>query len=466
MLLRQIFDPSLSQYAYLLGCQQTGQALLIDPERDIDRYQEIAKANGLQIVAVTETHIHADFVSGSQEFAQDPEVAVYLSSEGGADWSYRWPKGAKNVHYLKGGDSFQVGNLHIEAIHTPGHTPEHLCFLVTDAGAGANEPFAIFTGDFIFAGDVGRPDLLESAVGVSGAMEPAAIELRESLATRLEKLGDYLLLLPAHGAGSSCGKSLGAVPSSTLGYERRFNAAMKLAKSDGKLFVKEILSGQPEPPPYFAVMKQVNRDGVRLPGSRSLPVHLSADEFKGLMLEKSMKVLDGRAERADFDDKHLFRSIHAPLYSPFFLTAAGSYLNIEDPVLLILEKSEDVEVATRQLYRIGFDRILGWTTVEEALQGNLFEARQEKIDFSVFDPSKARIEGEIVDVRSGQEHKNGHLEGALLIPYTQLKSQLTNIPKDKKLFVHCASGRRAAVAASFLSSEGFNVVHVDGAYRQ
>jgi hydroxyacylglutathione hydrolase len=266
MLLRQIFDPYLAQYAYLVGCQRTGVALLIDPLRDIAPYQALAKENGLRITAVAETHIHADFVSGGAEFAADPEVWLHVSAEGGPDWSYAWPGSRPNTHWLKDGDVFEVGKIRVRALHTPGHTPEHLSFLITDVGGGADEPLALCTGDFVFVGDVGRPDLLESAAGESGAMEPAARALRKSLVQTLPPLPDFLQILPGHGAGSSCGKSLGAVPTTTLGYERRFNAPLKLALEDEGDFVRQILSGQPEPPLYFATMKRVNRDGVRVTG--------------------------------------------------------------------------------------------------------------------------------------------------------------------------------------------------------
>jgi hydroxyacylglutathione hydrolase len=159
-------------------------------------------------------------------------------------------------------DSFMVGNIRVEAIHTPGHTPEHLSYLITDLGGGADQPIALASGDFVFVGDVGRPDLLESAAGKKGATEPAARQLQESLHNRLTPFADFLQILPGHGAGSACGKELGAVPTTTLGYERRFNGALKLALNDPEAFIKHILAGQPEPPLYFATMKRVNRDGI------------------------------------------------------------------------------------------------------------------------------------------------------------------------------------------------------------
>jgi hydroxyacylglutathione hydrolase len=201
MLLRQIFDPYLAQYAYLVGCQRSGEALIIDPQRDIDRYKFLAKENGVRITAVAETHIHADFVSGAQEFVADPDIHLYLSGEGGPDWNYHWPKPGPNTRLLKNGDSFMVGNIRVEAIHTPGHTPEHLSYLITDLGGGADQSIALASGDFVFVGDVGRPDLLESAAGKKGAMEPAARQLQESLHNRLTPWADFLQILPATARG-------------------------------------------------------------------------------------------------------------------------------------------------------------------------------------------------------------------------------------------------------------------------
>nr|WP_243664236.1 MBL fold metallo-hydrolase [Rhodothermus marinus] len=173
MLFRQIFDPKLAQYAYLIGCQQTKEAIVIDPERDVDQYLRLAEEEGLRIVAVAETHIHADFLSGARELAERVGARLYLSAEGEADgWASNWAKnGRYDVTFLRDGDTFRIGNIEFRAVHTPGHTPEHLCYLVTDRGGGATEPMGIVTGDFVFVGDLGRPDLLESAARISGMKE-------------------------------------------------------------------------------------------------------------------------------------------------------------------------------------------------------------------------------------------------------------------------------------------------------
>ncbi|MGH7539581.1 MAG: MBL fold metallo-hydrolase, partial [Gemmatimonadota bacterium] len=256
MFFRQIFDDKLAQNAYLIGCQQTGDALVIDPQRDIDRYVALAKTEELRIVAVAETHIHADFLSGAREFAERFGTRVYLSDEGDENWKYTWPaNGDYDAVLLSDGDTFGIGRIELTARHTPGHTPEHLAFLLVDRGSGASEPMGLVSGDFVFVGDVGRPDLLETAAKVSGAREPSARRLWASIQRFLE-LPEYLQVWPGHGAGSACGKALGAVPETTVGYEKRFSPAIDRARRGEEPFVRFILEGQPEPPLYFARMKR------------------------------------------------------------------------------------------------------------------------------------------------------------------------------------------------------------------
>ncbi len=462
MLLRQLFDPYLAQYAYLIGCQRTGEAMIIDPERDSERYRAEAAANGLRITAVAETHIHADFVSGAAEFAADPSVTLYLPGQGGPDWTYQWPGGRAHTYYLQHGDVFHVGNIRFEALHTPGHTPEHVSYLVTDEGGGANEPIALATGDFLFVGDVGRPDLLESAAGVLGAMEPSARQLQVSLVERLAGLGDHLQILPGHGAGSACGKALGAVPTSTLGYERKFNRPLRQAQNDPEGFVAEILRGQPEPPPYFAMMKRVNRDGIRVTGEVPAVRHLSAEEAQNLLAAGDVRVLDTREDRAEFARGHLPGAVQVPLRGPFFSAGAGSYTAAGQQILLVAPNENEARLAMLQLYRIGLDEVAGWLSLEEWVAAGASLQQAERVDFADFSPDQARAEGTILDVRSASEFAEGHLEGALSIPYTRLRLRLSELPRERTLFVHCGTGKRAALAASFLRAEGFRAVHVDG----
>lgn len=466
MLLRQIHDPQLSQYSYLIGCQATGNALIIDPERDIDRYKHLAEENSLEITAVTETHIHADFVSGAREFAQNPSITLYLSGEGGEEWSYKWPGNRPNTHFLKAGDSFMVGKIRLDIILTPGHTPEHICFLITDLGGGASSPIALISGDFLFVGNVGRPDLLESAVGKSGVKEESAHILCNSLNECLQKYEDYLQILPAHGAGSACGKGIGALPMSTLGYERRFNSAFKLALSDKAAFIKDILAEQPDPPLYFATMKRLNRDGAPVTGGPPQPLRLDANAFAKAAKEHSIKILDTRDNLNEFDDSHFPGSISAPLHASLFSNSAGSFLNENDPILLIIEKPEDIDLAVIQLYRIGFDKIKNWITVKDLMEAGLLNESTQFVAASTFDPEKALKDGCIIDVRNTSEYQQRHLSGALSIPYTRIKEHLKEIPKNTKSYIHCASGRRATVATSFLRAANYDAVLIKGSLPQ
>src|SRR5262245_6516914 len=264
MIVKRFFEPLLAQATYLIGCGKTGQAIVIDPNRDLDPYLAAAAADQLRITHVTETHIHADFLSGSRELAERTGARLLLSDEGDAAWKYAF---ASPGDLIRNGDRIAIGNVKIDVVHTPGHTPEHLTFVITD-GVVADAPIAAATGDFIFVGEVGRPDLLERAANMHGTMEAGAKTLYKSLRTFNASHEEWLQLWPGHGAGSACGKDISAVPHTTLGYERRFNWAFRV-HTEGE-FVKEVLAGQPDPPRYFATMKRLNKEGPRNHGAKGL----------------------------------------------------------------------------------------------------------------------------------------------------------------------------------------------------
>lgn len=457
MFFRQVFDPSLAQYAYLIGCQRTGEAIVIDPERDIDRYVRIAREEGLRIVAAAETHIHADFLSGSREMAERLGARLYLSEEGDADWKYGWTGlGVYDVRLLKDGDTFQVGNIRFEAVHTPGHTPEHVSFLVTDLGGGASEPIGIASGDFVFVGDMGRPDLLETAAGVAGAREPSARRLFAS-ARRFLDLADHLQVWPGHGAGSACGKALGAVPQSTVGYERRFNAALSL--HDERTFVSAMLDGQPEPPLYFARMKALNRDGVPLLGELPTPARMPLARLLELAPSDDVVVVDTRPGRPAFMAGHVPRSIHAPL-GVSLPQIVGSYVYPAADVYLVVDEA-DLDEAVRSLVRIGYDRLLGWTPPSELANAKGL-AVTERALFSEYDVTPDPARTTLLDVRGAAEFAGARVPGALNVAHTRLAARIDEVPRGKPVTVYCRSGNRAASAASFLEREGYEVVYVDG----
>ncbi|MEM6336008.1 MAG: MBL fold metallo-hydrolase, partial [Bacteroidota bacterium] len=447
MLFRQYVDPKLAQYAYLIGCQKTKEALLIDPERDIDRYLEAARSEGLSITAVAETHIHADFLSGARELAQQQGTKLYLSAEGEANgWGSGWAKSAGyDVTFLCDGDSFMVGNIELQAIHTPGHTPEHLSFVVIDRGSGATTPIGVVTGDFVFVGDLGRPDLLEQAAGMHGLQEPSARTLFASL-PKFTALHDYLQVWPAHGAGSACGKSLGAVPISTVGYEKLYNASLNAAALGENAFVDAILDGQPEPPTYFARMKRTNRDGVPVLGSLPEPTALTAEQFRPLAEDQRTLVIDTRLDRSLFMRKHVPGALYAPM-NKSFNTVVGSLVQDETtPLVLIIDESQ-IEEAVRDLVRIGYDEVAGYVTPSTLAQ--YFEtggphASIPEITFK--DVARMQMDAGhmVVDVRYASEFASAHVPDAVNASYTRLPDYLrTRIPEGRVLLVHCASGARA-----------------------
>ncbi|MFT5423898.1 MAG: hydroxyacylglutathione hydrolase [Phycisphaerales bacterium] len=465
MFLRMIYDENLAQAAYLIGCQRTGEAIVIDPERDVDRYLELAQANGLRIVAATETHIHADFLSGVRELAE-MGVRAYLSDEGDADWKYQWLNkkmsgGSYDHVLLHDGDEFMIGNIRLRAMHTPGHTPEHLAFLVTDVGGGATAPIGIATGDFVFVGDLGRPDLLETAAGQVGAREPSAKRLFQTV-RRLDEVPEFVQVWPGHGAGSACGKALGAVPTSTVGYEKRFSPAVKSAigpDATERGFVDFILSGQPEPPLYFARMKRENKAGPSVLGSLPEPERVSAKELAGADTA-SCAVLDTRPWEA-FATGHVPGSMSFPRRRTF-TSDVGSMVREDEPIYLIVAEA-GLEESVRDLVRIGLDDIRGWIEPSDLPASICTEPVRE------VSPEGARrmIEaGEVavLDVRRKVEFDAGHLEGATNISHTRLAANLGELPRDKPLLVHCQQGVRSGRACGLLGREGFACVNLAGGY--
>ena len=461
MFFRQVFDEGLAQYAYMIGCQRTGEAIVIDPERDIDRYVDLADAEGLKIVAVAETHIHADFLSGAREFAEAYGVKLYLSDEGGPDWRYHWAIDSEyDVHLLKHDDRFSIGNIDFRALHTPGHTPEHMAYEVTDRGGGADRAMGIVTGDFVFVGDLGRPDLLEVAAGQAGAMEPSARALHASAESFLE-FADYLQVWPGHGAGSACGKALGAIPGSTVGYERAFSPALAAAQDSADAFVEFILADQPEPPPYFARMKMLNRGGAAILGDLPSPEHVSVDVLAAAARRDGALVFDTGADREAFYASHLTGAIHAPL-DKSFPTLMGSFAKPDDEVFLIVEEDE-LELAVRQMVRIGYDNAVGWATPAEVAAAGVEKRSTRRSAFpDVAIPTAEQ--GLVLDVRKGSEYREGHIEGALNIAHTRLSLHLDELPENTTLHVHCRSGARAAASASYLERFGYDVVLLDGLF--
>ena len=453
MFFQHIYEKGLAQASYLIGCQRTGEAIVIDPRRDIDVYLEIAEKEKIRITKITETHIHADFLSGTRELATATNAEVLLSDEGGADWEYQFKHTS-----LKDGSVFKVGNLRFEVLHTPGHTPEHISFLLTDTAA-SDKPIMIFTGDFVFVGDVGRPDLLEKAAGIQGTRIIGAKQMFNSL-KRFKVLPDYVQVWPGHGAGSACGKALGAVPSSTVGYEKLVNWALQI--DDEEEFVEALLEGQPEPPKYFAMMKKLNKVGPNILGGIPHPARLTLSQFENAVKE-NLTIVDTR-NKLSFAGGHVPGSINIQDNSAFS-TWAGWILDYEKPFILIAHDHR-VEELTKQLIRIGLDNIDGYLSDIDGW-ANLGHELETVNQMTCSELSRNMEENSVnvIDVRGYSEYNSGHLPNAKNIHVGYILDNLDSIPKDKDLVVHCASGDRSSIAASLLLSKGFkNVTNLTGGF--
>ena len=462
MLLKHFYDTKLAQASYLIGCQATGNAIVIDANRDAAQYIRAAAEEGLRVTHVTETHIHADFVSGSRELAQRTAAQLLLSDEGDADWKYAFGESA-GATLLHDRDEFMIGNLKFEVMHSPGHTPEHLAFIVTDTPASSG-PMGVLTGDFVFVGDVGRPDLLEKAAKITGTMEAGARTLFHSL-QRFKTLPDHLQVWPGHGAGSACGKALGAIPSSTIGYEKIANWGLRI--TDEQVFVDAVLDGQPEPPKYFAEMKRINKVGPAMLGGLTRPPLLAMDKLQTL-LDAHVPIVDMRA--ADTYAAGLIPgTINIPM-SRSFNTWAGWLLPYDRDIYLILDAAHDaavIDTAVRDLAMIGLDRVAGYFTSDVvhawARDGRSLTAIPQLTPADV----AMRMQGRatVLDVRGVLEWEAGHLPGVANMPLGYLTEHLDALPTDRPLIVHCQTGARSAIAASVLYAHGFrNVVNMIGGF--
>lgn len=462
MLLKRFYDAGLAQASYLVGCQATGDAIVVDAHRDVEMYVEAAATENLRITHVTETHIHADFVSGSRQLAARTGAQLLLSDEGGDDWRYAFASDA-NTRLLHDGDAIHVGNVRLDVVHTPGHTPEHIVFVITDTPA-TDRAMGALTGDFIFVGDVGRPDLLERAAHVAGTMEASARALFASI-QRFKQQPDFLQLWPGHGAGSACGKALGAVPSTTLGYERIANWGLVLEDEDE--FVREVLAGQPEPPKYFAQMKRINRDGPVILGQWPRPAHRDLAQLLDLQRAGATTIVDIRSA-AVFADAHVPNTLNIP-FNRSFPTYAGSILPFDRDIHFIVDTRSPAALddAIRALVMIGLERITGYTSTDDIDGTSSARLRTPQMNVARLAEHIEHHDVHVLDVRGKSEWDAGHIAGAQHIPLGELTERLGDIPRDKLIAVHCQGGGRSAIAASILQSNGVaEVANVVGGFAE
>ena len=460
MFVKRFFEPMVAQASYLIGCAAAGEAVVIDANRDVEQYIRAAAQENLRIKYVTETHIHADYVSGSRELAQRTGASLCLSDEGDADWKYQFPV----TRLLHHGDRITIGNVRVDVVHTPGHTPEHLTFLITD-GAAADLPIAAVTGDFIFVGDVGRPDLLERAANIKGTMELGARALWKSL-KGFDQYPDWLQIWPGHGAGSACGKGISAIPHSTLGYERHFNWAFKV-KTEAE-FVESVLAGQPEPPKYFATMKRVNKEGPAILNGFRVPPRVDDRDLMALVGKPNTLVVDTRPA-GEFAVEHLPGTLNIPLNSSF-VTWAGWLVPYSADLYLIADDAtaSRMEEVVRALALIGIDRVAGYAGVSAigyaADHGDTLDIVGQ-IAPGALAARVAAQDVSVIDVRNATEWAEGHVPTARHIPLGYLTDRVAEIPRDKPVIVLCRTGARSAIAASVLQRLGVaNVMNLVGGY--
>lgn len=437
----RVYDETLSQASFVIGDLKTREAIVIDPKRDIDTYLEIAKANNLTITKVAETHIHADFLSGSPELSAVTGAGLFLSDEGGTDWQYEFPHTG-----LKDGSIIPIGQVELKVMHTPGHTPESITFLVRDTKVAATPQRAI-TGDFIFVGDVGRPDLLEKAAGQVGSQELGAKQLYASI-QKFSRLPDDLEIWAGHGAGSFCGKSLSTIPHSTLKEEKQNSKAFQF-KNDENGFIKYILNGQPTPPKYFAVMKQLNK--VKRPLLTQVPLHPKLNTMASQKaVDNKLLFIDTRTKN-EVAKGHIPGSLHIE-NGKSFSTWVGSLVDYQQQIVLITDEN-NIEDLTRKLMRIGMDNIHGFVTSLDKMNVTL-----EKSDIVSIGELKKHLnekDAQIIDVRTESEYHGGHIKDVENIVLTSLEKNLDKISRNQPVIVHCQSGARAAMAYSILKRNGF-----------
>ena len=454
MLLEHIYDPDLAQGSYFIGCQVDNTAIVIDPRRDIQVYLDLAEREGMEIVGVAETHIHADYLSGTLELAKATGAQAYVSDEGGPDWTYG--DGFADAVRMKHSHEITLGNITLKAVHTPGHTPEHMSFLVTD-GAQTSEPGFMLSGDFVFVSDLGRPDLLDEAAGGVDTRFEGAQQLFDSLRDHFLTLPDYVQVLPAHGSGSACGRALGAVPTTTVGYERNFSWwAPYLDANDKDGFVAELLNNQPDAHSYFSRMKAQNRQGPAILGDLPELVRYTPAELKPLVEANEKILVDTRPHSQRYE-----AAVDGALSIPDATKAATHIAWAYDPetehrhLIVLASDAEQARQYRDHFIRVGVDVLTGYTTSLEGLLGDGVPT----VDVDELDNLEEHF---VLDVRGADEYAAGHIPGAHRLATSRVVWNSDQLPRQRPVVVYCASGRRAAIGASALRRKGFNIVELNG----
>ena len=441
MYIKQLYTGCLSEAAYYI--ESNGESAVIDPLRDIDAYLDLANERKSRIKYIFETHFHADFVSGHLDLGKATGAPIVY----GPGTSTEFP-----VHVAKDGETFKIGDLTIEVLHTPGHTLESTCYLLKDA---TGKDYCVFTGDTLFVGDVGRPDLAQKGAEIT--MNDLAGMMYDSLHSKIIPLADDVIVYPAHGPGSSCGKNLGPNTQSTIGEEKQTNYALKAATK--KDFIKEVTDGILAPPSYFPINAKINKEGydslddVLVQGMKAL----STDEFKQLMKDEII-ILDTR--HADvFTQGFVPGSIFIGLEGRF-AEWAGSLLPFDAPMVLVTEPGKEKETIIR-MARVGFDKVVGylnggfdaWKNAGEPID-MIIDVEADELMMDI--PHDKNLV--VVDVRRPTEFADGHLKNALNLPLNDLvdPAMIANLEEEQNLYVHCAGGYRSIIASSLLKRQGMH----------
>jgi hydroxyacylglutathione hydrolase len=445
LIFKQFYLPCLAHASYIIGDEETGTAAVVDPQRDIDQYISFAAEHELEIKHVFLTHLHADFVAGHLELRNRAGATIYLGAAAKAGYAFT---------PVRDGDILEFGRVRLKAMETPGHTPESISIVVYDLNISDSQPNAVLTGDTLFIGDVGRPDL-RAALGWS-AIELGGM-LFDSVHAKLLALPDQILVYPAHGAGSLCGKALSKETVSTLGEQRRSNYALQpMSKEE---FIHVVTADQPEAPAYFnydAVLNSQERPTLDQALAREMNP-LTLDAVLALQADGA-QILDTR-EAGEFASAHLLGSINIGLVGQY-ATWAGTVLDRNHPIVIIADPGRENESAIR-LGRIGFDHVAGY--LENGLQS--LESRPELIAFT--ERLSAQYAAELlssnqpplaIDVRAPREREQKHIAGSLSLPLNRLMENITTLPKSRPLIVYCAGGYRSSIAASLLQGSGFETV--------
>lgn len=447
-MIERFFTPGLDQVAYLIADKMAGEAAVIDPRRDVEVYTTYADARGLRIAAILETHVHADFVSGARELATATGAPIYASRLGEQAFPHE---------PLDDGDELEIGEIRLRAVWTPGHTPEHLSYLLIDP-AHAPEPTALFSGDALFVGEVGRPDLL----GEEETQRLAEL-LYRTVTGRLMRLDDAVVVYPGHTAGSARGKKIGDTPHTTIRQERLTNYAFQARSEDA--FVRMVLAGMPQPPTYYLVLKRVNKAGppllAELPSGNALPAGQVATQQ-----EAGAMVVDARCH-ATFGEGHLPDAVSAGI-GPNFTTWMGWLAPYDRDLILVLDEDAQFDEARTELRRIGLDRVAGyleggmatWLASGRAVD-SLPQMFVQELAERISEPPDGFA---VLDVRSDEEWTGGHIPGAIH-RYAGEIAQGASVPVEsaEHTAVICGSGYRSSVAASLLQQRGYrNLVNVVG----